>query len=121
MINSMPKNWENDNKLEMLFLFYQASEEMLSDYSADTYSLPLHNTYSLMIEINDIYHILKNHRIIDEYYVQYIPIIIDEFLTALEDDYILKHILNQRLDSIKTGLIESKTNYKSKYAKYISK
>ena len=112
MINLVPNNWNYNEDLEMLFLFYQVSEEMLSEYSPDTYSLPLHNTYTLMIEIGNIYYILKKHRIVEEYYSQYVPVIIDEFLYSLEDDYVLKRILNKRLDSIKTGLEESKSNHK---------
>lgn len=112
MIDQVPNNWNYNDDLEMLFLFYQVSEEMLSDHSTDTYSLPLHNTYTLMIEISNIYYILKKHRIVEEYYTQYVPVIIDEFLDALEEDFVLKRILNKRLESIKTGLEEAKSNHK---------
>ena len=48
---------------------------------------------------------------LDEYYIRYIPPIIEEFLNQLEDDYILKRILGKRLFSIRTGFTEALKNY----------
>ena len=51
MINIIPDNWKYDKKLEMLFLFYQETDELLSHTTVDTYALPLHNTVTLVQEI----------------------------------------------------------------------
>ena len=107
----MPCNWEDNDELEMLFLFYQLSDELLSENTPDTYALPLHNTFSLIKEISDVYFMLKQHNIINSFYNNYIPIIIDEFFYSLEHDYILKKILDKRLNSICTGLKEAQTNH----------
>lgn len=111
MINRKPTNWVNDDSLEMLFLFYQISDELLSEVSPDTYSLPQHNTLTLFSEIQEIYFMLKRHGIVEQYYSQYIPPIIDELLSNLEDDYILKQVFGKRLFCIRTGFEEAKTNH----------
>lgn len=42
MIYRIPENWIYNESLEMLYLFYQKADELLSETSPDTYSLPLH-------------------------------------------------------------------------------
>ncbi|MHC1693961.1 MAG: hypothetical protein AB9835_01505 [Eubacteriales bacterium] len=108
MINQIPETWNYDESLEMLLLFYQYSEELLSEI---TYSLPLHNSLSLLIEIQEIYDTLQKYNIVNEYYSNYIPIIIDEFIGSLEKDYILKKIINYRLNTIVIGFKEAKGNH----------
>lgn len=112
MINKVPDNWKYDNSLEMLYLFYQLTDELLSQYTSDTYSLPQHNAITLIDELNEVYAILKQNNGIDLFYKSYIPPIIDELIQKIEEDFLLKQILGQKLESLKTGLIESKTNYK---------
>lgn len=107
MVNNVPTSWEYDNSLEMLFLFYQCTDELLSEITPDTYVLPLHNALTAFREIENTYTLLKHFDIIDSYYLKYIPPIIDEFLSLTEDDYILKRILGRRLDSIRTGFTEA--------------
>ena len=51
MINTIPDNWEYTDDLEMLFLFYQSTDELLSEVTPDTFALPLHNVLSLIDEI----------------------------------------------------------------------
>ena len=112
MINSIPENWEYTDDLEMLFLFYQSTDELLSEVTPDTYALPLHNAFSLVYEIIETYTILEEHNSIVEYYSKYVPPIIDELLEKIADDYLLKRKLGKRLDSIITGFIEAKNDYK---------
>ena len=107
MINNVPTSWEYDDSLEMLFLFYQCTDELLSEITPDTYVLPLHNALTAFREIEGTYTLLKHFDIIDSYYLKYVPPIIDEFLSLTEDDYILKRILGRKLDSIRTGFTEA--------------
>lgn len=112
MINTIPDSWEYTEDLEMLFLFYQSTDELLSEVTPDTYSLPMHNSLSLIDEIDEIYTILEQHGIISEYYNKYIPPIIDELFESIESDYLLKKIFGRRLDSIITGFTEAKSDFK---------
>lgn len=109
MVNSIPNTWEYTEGLEMLFLFYQISDELLSKTSPDSFSLPLHNSMTLIREISEIYSILDGQSLIDKYYTAYIPVIIDELLASIEQDAILKKRLDKRLDIIRSGLIEAKS------------
>ena len=111
MVNDIPENWSYNEDLEMLFLFYQLSDELLSYNSADTYSLPLHNSLTLLREIRQIYQLLERYGIIADYYSKYIPIIIDELIDSMKDDYVLKKVLGNRYERIKTGLVEAKSNH----------
>lgn len=107
MLCSVPENWAYEKSLEMLYLFYQKTDELLSESTSDTYSLPLHNPLTLVDEIVDVLSLLDRYDMIDEYYMRYIPPIIEELLVQVEDDYILKRILGKRLFSIRTGFTEA--------------
>ena len=111
MIVSIPESWRYNDSLEMLYYFYQVSDELLSEVTPDTYSLPLHSTFSLLGEIGEIYDILEKFDIVETYYYSYIPLIIDEFLDSLEKDYLLKQQLGHRLFTIRTGFEEAKKNH----------
>lgn len=111
MINNIPASWNYSKSLEMLFLFYQCTEELLSETTPDTYALPLHNTMTLMWEIQEIFDLLVEHEGIEEYYSKYIPPIIDEFLDSLTSDHVLKRIIDKRLPMIKTGFEEAKKSH----------
>jgi len=104
MINKIPSSWEYNDKLENLFLFYQASEEMLSFTSPDSYRLTVHNPITLVYEIKKIYSILKESGQIETYYKQYIPPIIEELIYTIQQDSIVKKALGVKLDSMITGL-----------------
>lgn len=112
MINKIPENWDYSDDLEMLFMFYQSTDELLSEVSPDSYALHLHNALSLIDEIEEVYNLLEHHDNIVDYYERYISPIIDEFIQKIRDDYILKKMLGNRLDSIVTGFNESKTKHK---------
>lgn len=112
MINRPPENWKYNESLEMLFYFYQLTDELLSETTLDTYSLPLHNALSLVWEMDEVFSLLEKYNIVDEYYEKYIPPIIDEFIQKTEEDYILKKILGLRLSSVRTGFCESKKQNK---------
>ena len=102
MINNIPENWTYSDDLEMLFYFYQCTDELLSETSPDSFALPLHNTITLINELTEIYSLLKKYDIVKEYYERYIPPIIDEFFHSMTEDYVLKSMLGERLDSILT-------------------
>lgn len=110
MVNTIPENWEYNDSLEMLFLFYQKAEELLSENTPDTFALPMHNAITLLYEIEAVNDLLVQYGLVKAYYSKYVPIIIDELLHEIERDYILKKFLDIRLESIKTGLVEAKTN-----------
>ena len=107
MINHPPENWEYNDSLEMLFLFYQRSDELLSEITPDSYALPLHNTLTILCEIEDVFFLLKAHGGIDGFYMRYIPPIIEEFIQQAEKDYLFKEMLGSRFPSILTGFKEA--------------
>lgn len=111
MINSIPESWTYSSDLEMLLLFYQATDELLSEITPDTYALPLHNSVTIVDEINEVYQYLKECNCLDKYYANYIPPIIDELFSKIEEDFLLKKILDKRLNSILTGFREAKENH----------
>ena len=108
MVNVVPENWNYSDELEMLFLFYQCTDELLSKSSTDTYALPLHNSITLIEEIIETFSLLNQYNIVKDYYEKYIPVIIDEFINSTTEDFVLKRLLGDRLDSIITGLKEAK-------------
>ncbi len=110
MINNIPDSWVYTTDLENLFMFYQASEEMLSYASPDSYRLTVHNTVTLCLEIKKIYSLLKRANQLDEYYSKYIPPIIEELISSIHKDDIIKKALGMRLDSVITGLTTANTN-----------
>ena len=111
MIHIRPECWEKSETLEMLFFFYQLTDELLSENSSDTYALPQHNTMTLLYEIEETFDIIDMYNLYDEHYKSYMIPIIEEFLESIEDDYLLKRILGDRLPRIKTGFEEAKKNH----------
>lgn len=113
MVNVVPSNWKYSNELENLFLFYQKTEELLNECTCDTYSLPLHNTVSLVYEIREVFGWIKKYNLFEQYYKKYITPIIDEFLIELEEDDVLIEMLGKRFDSVRKGFIDAKENHLS--------
>ena len=107
MIYTVPSNWKYDESIEMLYLFYQKTDELLSQVSPITYSLPLHNVMTLVKEMDQVFDLLNEYGMISEYYSKYIVPILEEFLSQTEEDYVLKKILGNRLFNIRTGFTES--------------
>lgn len=110
MIYSIPDSWVYKKDMEMLWFFYQSVDEMLSTYTIDSYSVPLHNTLTLFEEMNIVYSFLRQYGMIDSYYTKYICPIIDEFLYSLASDVVLKKMLGERLNRFEIGLKEAKDN-----------
>lgn len=108
MVNSIPSSWTYTANLENLFFFYQASEELLSYSSPDSFRLPVCNTITLCYELHRIYGFLLKNRQVDRYYSKYIPCIIDELIKSIQDDHVLKQFLGLRLSNIVTGLTVAK-------------
>ena len=90
MITNVPANWKYNESLEMLFLFYQRAEELLSVKTIDTYRLPAHNTMTLCIEIRSLFSALKSRNQLEEYYQKYICPVIDELIASIHEDALLK-------------------------------
>lgn len=111
MIYHIPENWDYNESMEMLYLFYQKADELLSETSPDTYSLPLHNSMTLLKEVEETFDLLNEYGMLTEYYSKYIPPILEELLEQTEKDYILKKILGSRLFSIRTGLEEAQKSH----------
>lgn len=107
MINEIPSNWKYNDSLEMLYLFYQKTDELLSETTPDTYALPLHNSITLFNELNNTYELLIQNNMLDSYYSNYIIPIINELLYLIENDFIIKKMMGMRLESIKTGFLEA--------------
>lgn len=108
MIYHIPENWDYSEPMEMLYLFYQKADELLSEA---TYSLPLHNSITLLKEVEEIFNLLNEYSMLTEYYSKYIPPILEELLEQIEHDYILKKVLGNRLFSIRTGLTEAQKSH----------
>ena len=111
MVNKIPASWQYTDDMESLYLFYQASEEMLSFSSPDSYRLTVHNAVTLCLEAKKIDSILKSSNQIDTYYKQYIPPIIEELIYSIQQDSVIKSELGMRLDSITTGLTTAMDNH----------
>ena len=112
MINDLSKKWDNVESLEMLFYFYQLSDELLGESTPDSYALPMHNKVTLVKEMQFVFQLLNDYRCLDEYYKKYICPIIDEFLSDLSKDYLLKNILGKKFDSFVNGFKSSKDSPK---------
>ena len=108
MINAIPGSWRYTSDMENLFFFFQCSEELLSYTSPDTFRLPVCNSMVLCKELRRIYSFLIDSKQVERYYSKYIPCVIDELIKSIQQDFILKQTLGQRLESVTTGLIASK-------------
>lgn len=105
----MPENWkEKEESLEMLFFFYQVSEELLNEKTPDSFALPMHNAITLWGEMGYMNELLNNYGLVGQYYSKYIPVIVDEFLSQLRSDSIIKKLLNYRYDSMLRGFEDAK-------------
>ena len=111
MINKIPTSWHYTDDMENLYLFFQASEEMLSFSSPDSYRLTVHTPITLCLEAKKTYSILKGSNQIDDYYKQYLIPIIEELIYSIQQDAILKNELGERLETIITGLTTALGNH----------
>lgn len=106
----IPENWEYDVKLEMLYLFYQYTDELLSEITPATYALPMHNVLTLVDEANTVTSLLERNKCIDKFYLKYVTPIIEELICAIQNDYLIKRIIGARLNSIISGLHVAEQN-----------
>jgi hypothetical protein len=94
------QNWQSDKSLDGLLFFAQLVDEMLFDYTIDSYKPPVFNTHSLFDELLDFIanteadYILQNNS----------GVIIDELLWNLKHDNIAKVVLDYKYDKIVTFL-----------------
>jgi len=93
MIHRMPINWKEDESLNLLFLFYQESNELLFKNTFDSYELPMHNSITIIDEIQSIYELMKATGTLELYFEKYTTPMIEEFMDFAKNDKILKELL----------------------------
>ena len=93
-----------------VFLFYQCINEMVFDFSPDTYKAKTLNVHSLCRELFATYEALCQSGTEDKYYKKYTTIIIDELIDCMKNDIPNKEILGGRYNRIIKILDESKSN-----------
>lgn len=103
-----PGNIEYNKEHELMYLFLYYSEELTNIKSQDTYQLPVHNALTLCHEARATYNALKSQNSIDAYYIKYLPIIIDEIISAIHEDRLIKKNFGLRFDAIISGLEDAK-------------
>ena len=98
-------NWKNPASLEGLLFFSQLLEELLFDYSLDSYKPSAMNSSSLCSEgimlIRDI-----EAEVIDKANLSHV---LDELVSSLRKDEIAKSLLDINVEVIASGLNESNT------------
>lgn len=103
MINPQIKNWNYDKDLDGLLLFAQLIEEMLFDYTIDSYKVPALNTHSLCNELLDTIHEVKNGYI----HQNSLKPIKEELVWSLNNDPVAKTILGNNYRIIIDNLDQS--------------
>lgn len=96
-----------------VFLFYQCINEMVFDYSPDTYKAKTLNVHSICRELWETYDMLCKAGIEEKYFQKYTTIIIDELIDCMKDDIPAREILGGRYQRIIKDLEESKSNKKT--------
>ncbi len=112
MFYKPPAKFQYSDSTKNLFLYFQVIMEMTFNYSPDTYKVKIHNTHTLLLEAYSVYMALHKTNSIGEYYIKYIPIIIDEALNSLSKDTIAKQILGKRYNTYQSILKSSKASQK---------
>lgn len=97
-------------KCSNVFLFYQCINEMVFDFSPDTYKAKTLNVHSLCRELLTTYDALCQTGTADKYFKKYNTIIIDELIDCMKNDIPAKELLGGRYDRIIKILDESKAN-----------
>lgn len=103
MINPQINNWKYDKSLEGLLLFAQLIEEMLFDYTIDSYRVPALNTHSLCNEFLDTIYEIKEGYI----HPSSLKPIKEELIWSLDNDPIAKTILGDYHRAIIDNLNQS--------------
>lgn len=101
MRNPRLVKWDiKDNNLIGLLVFAQAMEEMLFDYSLDTYKAPAMNSHTLCWEAQHLINQINNEKILPKS----IEPVISELLMNINTDIVAKQLLGKRKDSLLTGI-----------------
>jgi hypothetical protein len=106
MKNPTLKNWKYNKELVGLIIFAQCMEEMLFDYTLDTYKSPAMNTLTLCWEGKYLISQLKSEKISSSN----IDPIIEELIWSINNDNVAKAILYPRHEPIINSLSSSKGN-----------
>ncbi len=96
MLKPKIENWGIDNKLDGLLLFAQLIDDMLFDYTIDSYKPPVLNTHSLCGELSGAIEEVKDGFLKEKS----IESIKEEFIWSLENDPAAKSILGIRYNII---------------------
>ena len=94
------KNWDNLPELEGLIFFAQLWEELLFDYSLDTYKPSAMNTTSLCREVRELIDDIEED-LIESANLQHV---VKEFLLNLRRDEVAKALLDVSADAIEKNL-----------------
>ena len=93
--------WEYDDSMEGLLFFAQLIEELLFDYTLDSYKLPVLNIHSSCWECIDIIRLKQDNPKIQDKHVQYV---VAEFIDFLKSDEITKnHFGNDIISKIENN------------------
>jgi len=96
MITQNIQNWDSDKNLDGLLFFSQLIDEMLFDYTMDSYKQPVYNTHSLFDELlnfinnTEADYILENNS----------GAILEELIENLRHDAIAKKVLGHYFEKI---------------------
>ena len=94
------RNWENPEELEGFVFFAQLLEELLFDYSLDTYKPSAMNTSTLCIEARGLIKDIENE-LIDAANIQYV---LDELVISLKNDEVAKLLIDIDVKTVETKL-----------------
>jgi len=103
MVKPETDNWNNDPELDGLLLFAQLVDEMLFDYTIDSYKAPVLNSHSLCDELQ-LAMIEEDNGFVKK---KAIEPIMDELLWNLKNDPVAKNVLDNRHLTILNNLNSS--------------
>jgi hypothetical protein len=106
MLKPKVDNWDENEELDGLLLFAQLIDEMLFDYTIDSYKPPVLNTHSLCEELSEIIDEVKDGFIKEKS----IEPLKEELIWSLKNDPAAKSILGNRY-SVILDYLKSSNNY----------
>ncbi|MEQ5837580.1 hypothetical protein [Marinobacter sp. NFXS9] len=100
------KNWQNLEQLEGLVFFVQLLEELLFDYSLDTYKPSAMNSSTLCLETLELIKDIENE-VIDQ---ANLPHVLEELAMNLKRDEIVQSLMDIDIDSVCSQILNADTN-----------
>ncbi|GAA5262724.1 hypothetical protein [Methanocalculus sp. MC3] len=90
------ENWSSDPSLDNMLFFAQLMEEMLFDYTIDSYKAPVFNTHSLCDELLDVLSEVEKGFL----HLKAASPILEELLWNLHEDLVVKELLGIRYSKV---------------------